>query len=139
MGSKIDDIDTERFLDVEALQKGVDFGCSVRPATSGMWRTIAVSITTQKKKCASIFVAFIACTAADSTRQRGFCLPLHSSLAALDVEPPKPATRQKRVVVVTPRDAEELDPRHVGDPYGLKVSRFAICVSLLCRSGIRSK
>lgn len=36
----------------------------------------------------------------------------------------EPAKDDQALVVVLPRDAEELDPRFVGDPYGLKVSRL---------------
>lgn len=44
----------------------------------------------------------------------------------------RPHARDDALVVVLPRDAEELDPRFVGDPYGLKVSRliFASLVTI---------
>lgn len=35
-----------------------------------------------------------------------------------------PSSRSNPLVVVIPRDAEQLDPRFVGDPYGLRISRL---------------
>ena len=48
----------------------------------------------------------------------------------------EPVHREDALVVVLPRDAEELDPRFVGDPYGLKVTRllFASLVTIDPRS-----
>ncbi len=52
-------------------------------------------------------------------------------LLAIGVGCNQPAQRdQDALVVMLPRDAEQLDPRFVGDPYGLRVSRL-IFASLL--------